>query len=77
MNFKFAELVQYALYGVVALVTLSGSLYIKSIGHSKGWFKDEALGGDGLIIWICLMMGLSIGISRLFRHLFGNRNSIL
>jgi hypothetical protein len=77
MTKQFKAFIQYMIYGSLAILTLYISLSIKAYGFTEEWFESESLNGDGLIIWICLMMGLSTAIIKLFRHLFGKDDSII
>lgn len=69
--------IQYGLYGVFALLTLLVSIKIKEWGYKSGYFDTVALSGDGVLLWLCLMLGVSVSITKLFRTLFGREKSIL
>lgn len=77
VNKHIAQFFQYMLFGLFSLLTLYISLEVKQFGFIKGWFSNEALGWDGMVLWFCIMMGLSHPIIRSFRPVFGKENTIL
>jgi hypothetical protein len=77
MNKNIKEFLQYMIYGSVVLLTLYLSFNIKYYGFNQEWFDSQSLGFDGVFIWFCLMMGISTGMIKIFRHLFGIENSII
>jgi hypothetical protein len=77
MTKHIKQFIQYMLFGLIAFSTLYISFEIKSFGFTKNWFSNENLGWDGMILWACIMMGLSRLVAFSFRRVFGKENSIL
>ena len=77
LMFHTKQMIQYMLFGLVALLTLYLSLEVKSYGFNQGWFSNDYLGYDGVILWFCIMMGIITPVVLILRKLFGRKDSIL
>lgn len=70
------EFIQYSLFITIVTAVMFAVISAKQFAFDQNWINNNSLGLDGIIIWLCLLMGLFLPIKWMFNRLF-KKNSIL